>query len=107
MTRFDRKFSGNSGLKVRRKPMGNSIHKNPMVTNPAASPEIRNPDVVRPRNDVEDFDDPYRPDEHAESGTVCTRCGAVYVNQHWTLDEAKQVQLLGTTAHEAICPVVK
>src|SRR5207302_4425247 len=108
MTRFARRFSGNSGVKVRKKPMGKSIHKNPMVTNPAASPEIRNPDVVRPRNDIEDFDEPYLPDRHGQTGTVCSRCGAVYTDQHWTLDEAQRVRAQGAAMTSAvICPACK
>jgi NMD protein affecting ribosome stability and mRNA decay len=88
--------------------MGKSNRKNPMAANPVASPQIRNPDVVWPRDDVEDFDDPYRPDEHGETGTVCSRCGAVYVNQHWTLDEAQQMKTqVAAPAHAVVCPACK
>jgi NMD protein affecting ribosome stability and mRNA decay len=88
--------------------MAKSMHKNPMATNPVARPGIQNPDVVRPRNDVEDFDDPYRPDEHGETGMVCSRCGAIYFNQHWSLDEAKRTQIqLSTAVREVICPGCK
>jgi NMD protein affecting ribosome stability and mRNA decay len=88
--------------------MGKSTGKNPMATHPVASPQIRNPDVVWPRDDVQDFDDPYLPDKHRETGTLCSRCGAAYINQHWTFDEAAQVQAQqAPAAHELICPACK
>jgi NMD protein affecting ribosome stability and mRNA decay len=88
--------------------MGKSIRQNPMATNPVASPEIRNPDTVWPRDDIQQFRDPYRPDEHGAAGTVCSRCGAIYLHQHWSFDEAKRAQLEQSTAvHEVICPGCK
>jgi len=79
-----------------------------MVTNPVASPEIRSPEVVWPRDDVQEVADPYRPDRHGESGTVCSGCGAVYVNQHWSMDEAQRERIRSAAAlHEVICPACK
>jgi hypothetical protein len=108
MTRFAREIRGNSDLKVRRKPMGKSVRKNQMVTNPVASPAVRSPEGVLPRDDIQEIEDPYHPDEHGETGTVCSRCGANYINQHWTLHESERAPIpQGAAAHEVICPACK
>lgn len=88
--------------------MGKSTHKNPMVTNPIANPSVDNPRVVQPRDYIHDFGDPYIPDQHEPDGTVCTRCGAVYVNQHWTLDEKQRALMIaGAATNEVVCPGCK
>lgn len=80
------------------------------LTTVRPSPGMRNhsPHAEHPRDNIQDFDDPYRPDRHLPAETVCSRCGAVYVNQHWTFDEERKRMLLGAgQAHEVICPGCK
>jgi hypothetical protein len=85
--------------------MGKSVSKNPMATHPVANPQVQNPKVVRARNDIHDFDDPYLPDQHLEEGTVCPQCGAVYVNQRWTLDDKQRAVMIGgAVTQEVVCP---
>lgn len=81
------------------------ISKNPMATHPIASPSVQNPHVILPRDRIEDFDDPYIPDEQRPANTVCTRCGAVYEHQHWRFDakERTLVEQAGV-AKEVVCP---
>src|ERR1051326_8077654 len=44
--------------------------------------------VAPQRRNIQDFDDPYVPDEHYQEGTRCSECGALYHRHHWTLDPA-------------------
>lgn len=88
--------------------MGKSVSKNPTVTHAAASPQVRTPKAVLARDDLQEYDDPYLPDQHYEDGTVCTQCGAVYANQHWTLDEKQRAKMMGgAVKHETTCPGCK
>ena len=88
--------------------MGKSISKNPLATHPAGSPKVQNPHVVQPRDRVYDTDDPYIPDEHRPENTVCSSCGAVYQNQHWTIDEKKRAALVAAgSPHQVVCPGCK
>lgn len=88
--------------------MGKPVHKNPMESHPIANPNVQSPKVIHARDDIHDFDDPYIPDEHREEGTVCTQCGAVYVNQHWTLDEKQRALLIGgAVTRKVVCPGCK
>ena len=59
---------------------------------------------VRPAT-VNDTDDPYIPDQHYPDGTVCSRCGAIYRNQHWQRDESASHTLVAAgTPHQVVCP---
>ena len=41
----------------------------------------------------------------APEGTVCSRCGVVYHNQHWVVDEARRQRLLEAgSAPQVVCP---
>jgi hypothetical protein len=44
--------------------------------------------VAPQRRNLDDNHDPYIPDGHYPEGTRCSECGAVYHNQHWSLDPA-------------------
>jgi hypothetical protein len=60
---------------------------------------------VRPRDSVQEFDDPYLPDQHYQEGTVCSRCGVVYHHQHWVVDEPRRQRLLEAgNAPQVVCP---
>ena len=85
--------------------MGKSINLDPAATNPHVGPRVGNPRAVKPRNAIEDGADPYLPEGHYRDGTVCTQCGAVYQNQHWTLDPRKRDTLVAAgTPHQIVCP---
>ncbi len=85
--------------------MGKSTSKNPMATHPIASPRVGNPHVILPRDTIDDFDDPYIPDESREAGTLCARCGAIFENAHWYFDERKRSLLENSGVAKAIlCP---
>jgi hypothetical protein len=61
--------------------------------------------VTPQRRNIHDFHDPYIPDGHYEEGTRCTECGAVYHNQHWTMDEALATRLSLERAQPTVtCP---
>src|SRR5688500_8911841 len=85
--------------------MGKSFTKNPTVQHPASNPGVGSPSAVRPRDEVDDWDDPNIPDDHYPAGTVCTGCGAVYENQHWTWNGRKRDLLVAAgAANEVCCP---
>ena len=87
--------------------MGKSTSKNPMVNHPIANPGNPNPRIV-PRDGIDDFHDPYLPDGHPPDGTVCSQCGAVYHNQHWTLDSKKSnVLIAADTPNQVVCPACR
>jgi hypothetical protein len=88
--------------------MGHSSSKNPTVSQPAGSPKTKQLRAVRPRDEIQDYSDPYIPDFHYPDDTVCSKCGAVYHNQHWTLDESRRNLLLSSgAANEVVCPGCK
>src|SRR5437870_10570646 len=92
--------------------MGKSMTKNPAVAQRVpsghGSPKSSNTRVVRPRDQAYDLDDPYIPDRHYPDDTVCSRCGAVVHNQHWTFDEERRNLLQSAGAvSEVICPGCK
>jgi hypothetical protein len=88
--------------------VGKSFGKNAMASNPIASQATRDSRTVLARDQVQDFDDPDIPDRHLEEGTVCSRCGAVYHNQHWVFDEKRREMLLAAgTGKQVVCPGCK
>jgi hypothetical protein len=85
--------------------MGKSTSKNPNVSQPAAGNRTQTPHAVRPRDQVQDLDDPYLPDRHLPEGTLCSQCGAVYHDQHWVFDAARRERLQARgNNHEVVCP---
>jgi len=90
--------------------MGKSMSKNPVAANhPVASPKSRSPKGVLARDELQEYNgDTYIPDGHYPDDTVCARCGAVYQNQHWTLDDKKRDTLLAAgSPNEVTCPGCK
>lgn len=88
--------------------MGKSVNRNQMADFPRTGLQNENPRAVMPRDQVDDWEDPYLSDGHREDGTVCSQCGAVYHNHHWTLDEAQRDVLLAAgTPNQVICPGCK
>ena len=83
--------------------------KNPMASNPIAMKVTTDPRALQPRGQIEDFDDPDLPGFHYPDDTVCTRCGAVVQNQHWTLDEARRdlIVAAGSPVNSVVCPGCK
>ena len=85
--------------------MGKSYTKNPMVQHPASNPGVASPSAVRPRDEIDDWDDPNIPDASYPAGTVCTGCGAVYENQRWTWnDRQRELLVAAGAANEVCCP---
>src|SRR5438046_1419094 len=85
--------------------MGKSTGINPQATGGTAASKTDNPHFTLPRVTVQDFDDPYIPDQHLEDGTVCMRCGAIYRSQRWRRDEgASQTLLEAGTPNQVVCP---
>jgi hypothetical protein len=89
--------------------MRKSTSKNPVANHPVASPKARSPHAVLARDELQEYDgDGYTPNGHYPDNTVCSRCGAVYQNQHWTLDEKRRDMLLAAgTPNEVVCPGCK
>lgn len=88
--------------------MGKSFSKNPTVNAPATNPGVGSPATVLPRDQADDWDDPYVPDRHYPDGTVCTGCGAVYNSQHWNWDDRKRDLLVNSgAANEVVCPACR
>lgn len=87
--------------------MRRPITRKPGVAQPAdvgKNPSPR-PQSAMARDRIHDFDDPYLPDRQYPENTLCRRCGAVYVNEHWTFDDERRRTLLQLgTAHEVLCP---
>src|SRR6476659_2048568 len=88
--------------------MGKSFGRNLTAVHPASTAKVKDPRAALPRDQIQDTNDPYIPEFHYPGGTVCGRCGAVYQNQHWTLD-ARQRDLLvaAGAANEIVCPGCK
>src|SRR6266480_4115580 len=85
--------------------MGKSTGIDSQATRGTAASKTENPHFTLPRVTVQDFDDSYIPDQHYEDGTICTRCGAIYRNQHWLRDEsASQTLIAAGTPHQIVCP---
>jgi hypothetical protein len=85
--------------------MGKSASKNPMVAHPVASPSIDNPRSILAREEIHNFGDPDLPELSYPQDTVCSRCGAVYHDQRWSLNEKRRDLLLGAgTPHQVVCP---
>jgi hypothetical protein len=88
--------------------MGKSFSKSPTINAPVNNPGIRDPRVVLPRDQIQDWHDPYIPDGHYPDGTVCTGCGAVYNKQHWNWDDRKRELLVNSgAANEVCCPACR
>lgn len=66
------------------------------------------PRAALARHDIQDLDDPYRPDRHLADNTLCRACGAVYRDQRWVIDEALS-RLLSAAAVpvEVTCPACR
>ena len=61
-----------------------------------------------PRGKLSRTEPPQRPGEHLPDNSYCSMCGAVYHNQHWTLDAAQAALLRDTgEGHEVICPACR
>lgn len=85
--------------------MGKSVNINDTATNPILKNATTDPRNVMPRDQVQNWGDPYFPDQHYPDGTVCTGCGAVYHNQHWNWDDKKRDLLINSgAANEVLCP---
>jgi hypothetical protein len=85
--------------------MGKSFTKNPTVNHPVSNPGIGTPSAVLPRDQADDWDDPYIPDRSYPEGTVCTGCGAVYQKQHWSWnDRRRELMVAAGVANEVLCP---
>src|SRR5687768_3179241 len=85
--------------------MGKSTTKNPGAASARGEATRNNVHGALPRDNADVYENPYLPDEHYEDGTVCVGCGAVYSNQHWTVDEHKRDALIGTgLGNEILCP---
>jgi uncharacterized Zn finger protein len=65
--------------------------------------------VDRQRRNIQDYDDPYTPSTHYEEGTRCPECGAIYHDQHWTLDEAIAIRLTIERERQpsVVCPTCR
>jgi NMD protein affecting ribosome stability and mRNA decay len=65
--------------------------------------------VDRQRRNIQDYDDPYTPSTHYEEGTRCPECGAIYHDQHWTMDEAIVIQLTIEREQQprVVCPTCR
>ncbi len=88
--------------------MGKSTTKNPVVSNPSLTPGNPNPRATQPRDQIDDFHDPYLPEGSYPEDTVCSGCGAVWHNQHWNLDPKRRDLLLSAgAANEVTCPGCK
>ena len=88
--------------------MGKSSGKSAMALNPHSGLRNENPHAVKPRDQIHDADNPYIPDFHFPDGTVCSQCGAVYNNQHWTRDDRRRDTLLAAgAANSIVCPGCK
>jgi hypothetical protein len=83
--------------------MGKPSNKNLMATNPAAMQKTTDPGNVRPRDEIHNFDSSYIPDGHYPDDTVCSRCHAVYHNQHWNRDDRRAETLLESGAATVVC----
>lgn len=55
------------------------------------------------RRNVEDFDDPYIPDESIQDHTVCKRCGDTFINGRWVAHDQVPKKLPKET-HSGLCP---
>ncbi|MBI3911613.1 MAG: ATPase [Armatimonadetes bacterium] len=79
----------------------------PRVTGRPAAPPPPRPSSPAPtpiRRDIQDWDDPYREEEHYENGAVCRLCGAVYHEGRWVLDEDLRQQLTAALGeHPVVC----
>lgn len=85
--------------------MGKSINKNPMASNTAVSPQVRDPRTIIPRDQAQSQDNPYGLDKSLPDNTVCTQCGAVHFNHHWHRDDARHDMIVSSgTANEVVCP---
>ena len=88
--------------------MGKSSAKSPAMLNPHSGLRNENPRAVKPRDQIQDANNPYIPEFHFPDGTVCSHCGAVYHNQHWNRDDRKRDALLATgAANTVVCPGCK
>jgi hypothetical protein len=69
----------------------------------------QHPQGVAPqRRNIQNYHDPYIPDTHLVEGTRCSECGAIYHNQHWTLDEAIVTRLsIDREQPEQVCPACR
>ncbi|MDH7600521.1 MAG: BCAM0308 family protein [Armatimonadota bacterium] len=65
------------------------------------------------RRNVEDFDDPYIPEEHLPEGTKCNLCGSIWHENHWHLPDDYQLpirrpgQQNETPSHGSLCPACR
>jgi len=63
---------------------------------------------VPQRRNIQNYNDPYIPDTHLAAGTRCSECGAIYHNQHWTLDEAVVSRLsIDREQPTVVCPACR
>lgn len=85
--------------------MGKSTTKNPVVTHPVASPAIRSPRAILPRDEANNFGDPDHSELAHPQDTICSSCGAVYHNQHWIFDQKRRDLLLNSgSPNQVTCP---
>jgi len=88
--------------------MGKSFSKDQLASTPVSSNKVKDLRNALPRDQVQDGNNPYIPEFHYKDDTVCTRCGAVYHNQHWTRDDKRRDLLMSAgVAHEIVCPGCK
>lgn len=60
------------------------------------------------RNHVEDFGDPYIPQERYEDNTACKRCGDIYMSGRWYSKDLLPEKMLGESPSAAVvCPACR
>jgi hypothetical protein len=88
--------------------MGKSSSKNPAAASPINTAKVKDLRNAMARDQIQDHNDSYLPEGAYKDDTVCTQCGAVYGNRHWSRDDRKRDMLLSAgVAHEVVCPGCK
>lgn len=88
--------------------MAKNTGKTPMVNVQTLRTANQTPEGVQPRDDLQDWPDWSRPAQSPGGNPVCEKCGALYENQHWVMDERRSRTLVSAgVANMILCPACR